>query len=278
VIVEDYQQIDRILKEERKYILELLKPIIKSGCNVLLIQKSILRDALNELSLHYLAKKKIMVIKDIERSDVEFIASTLGCVPIADADGFRPEKLGQAELATEIPTPNGHLVKITGVKHPGKTVTVLVRGSNRLVLDEAERSLHDALCVVRSLVKQRYLVAGGGAPEIEVSLRLAAIADKVPGTAGYCMKAFARALEVIPYTLAENAGLSPIQLVTELKQVHMQEGKGCKTAGINFKQGKVTDMLEDKVIQPLLVTTSAINLATECVRMILKIDDVVAVR
>jgi T-complex protein 1 subunit delta len=277
VVVEDYQQIDRILKEERKYILELLKPIIKSGCNVLLIQKSILRDALNELSLHYLAKKKIMVIKDIERSDIEFIASTLGCVPIADPEGFRAEKLGEAALAAEVPTPNGHLVKITGVKHPGKTVSVLVRGSNRLVLDEAERSVHDALCVVRSLVKQRFLVAGGGAPEIEICLKLGALADKIPGIAGYCMKSYARALEVIPYTLAENAGLSPITMVTELKQAHL-EGKNSKTMGINFKQGKITDMLEEKVIQPLLVTTSAVNLATECVRMLLKIDDVVGVR
>lgn len=278
VIVEDYTAIDRILKEERKYILELLKPIIKSGCNVLLIQKSILRDAVCDLSLHFLAKKGIMVVKDIERSEIEFIANTLGCTPVADPEAFRAEKLGYAELATEVSTPSGKIVKITGVKHPHKTVTILVRGSNKLVLDEAERSVHDALCVVRSLVKQKYLIAGGGAPEIELSLRLAEKGDLIGGTTGYCIKAFARALEVIPYTLAENAGLHPISIVTELKQAHESKDSNAARYGINVKLGRVTDMWEEGVIQPLLVTSSAINLATECVRMLLKIDDYVVVR
>ena len=125
VIVEDYQQIDRILKEEKSYILKLLKPIIKSKCNVLLIQKSILRDAVNELSLHYLAKKGIMVIKDIERSEIEFISSTLGCTPVADSSAFTPEKLGQAESVVEEGTSSGSIIRVTGVKNQGKTVSVL---------------------------------------------------------------------------------------------------------------------------------------------------------
>jgi len=279
VIVDDYQQIDRILREERKYILDLMKPIVASKCNVLLIQKSILRDAVNDLSLHYMAKKGIMVVRDVERTDVEFIANTLGCTPIADPEQFKPAKLGEAELATELTTAAGNLIKITGVKRPGKTVTVLVRGSNRLMLDEAERSVHDALCVVRCLVKQRFLIAGGGAPEIEVSIRLGKLADTLTGLVGYCMKAYARSLEAIPYTLAENAGLNPIEVVTELRRIHAEaKDKHSAYYGINVKLGKVTDMLEEKVIQPLLVTTSAINLATECVRMLLKIDDVIAVR
>jgi T-complex protein 1 subunit delta len=275
VIVDDYQQIDRILKEERKYILKLLKPIIKSGCNVLLIQKSILRDAVNDLALHYLAKKKIMVIKDIERSDVEFIANTLGCTPVADNTAFTPEKLGHAATVHEENTAAGSIIKVTGVKNQGATVTVLVRGSNRLVIDEADRSVHDALCVIRSLVKERFLIYGGGAPEIELSLRLKKYAEELGGMVGYCVKEYAKALEIIPYTLAENAGLHPINVVTELRNRHAQ---GDVYAGINVRKGCITDIREEQVMQPLLVTTSAINLATETVRMLLKIDDIVAVR
>ena len=289
VVVEDYAQIDRLLKEERKYILNLLKPILKSGCNVLLIQKSILRDAVNDLSLHYLAKKGVMVIKDIERSDVEFIASTLGLTPVADVDAFTAAKLGQAELVEEVGTSGGKVVKVTGVKNAGKTVSVLVRGSNRLVLDEADRSIHDALCVVRCLIKQRYLIPGGGCPEMNVSLALSRYGEELGGMTGYCIRSYARALEVVPYTLSENAGLQPINMVTELRRRHAasqeeERASGGKTrgkdryAGINVRAGAITDMYEERVLQPLLVTTSAINLATECVRMILKIDDIVGVR
>lgn len=275
VIIDDYQQIDRIFKEERRYIIGLLKPIIKSGCNVLLIQKSILRDAVNDLSLHYLAKKKIMVIRDIERSEIEFISTTLGCTPITDKDGFTADKLGFAETVEETWTPGGSIVKVLGVKNPGKTVTILVRGSNRLVIDEAERSVHDALCVIRCLIKERFLIPGGGAPEIELSMKLGKYAESLGGMNGYCIKEFAKALEVIPYTLAENAGLHPITILTELRKHH---NKGRAFAGINVRKGGVTDIRDENVLQPMLVTLSAIKLATETVRTILKIDDIVAVR
>merc|ERR1712187_359088 len=115
VVVSDYSQMDRILKEERKYILDMCKKIQKSGCNVLLIQKSILRDAVNELSLHFLAKRKILVVKDVEREDVEFICKTCGCMPIANVDTVHPEKLGKAELVEEKNTGDGKIVKVTGV-------------------------------------------------------------------------------------------------------------------------------------------------------------------
>uniref|UniRef100_A0A6A7G6F9 T-complex protein 1 subunit delta n=1 Tax=Hirondellea gigas TaxID=1518452 RepID=A0A6A7G6F9_9CRUS len=275
IYVKENNEIDRIFKEERKYILSMIKIISKSGCNVLLIQKSILRDAVNSLSLHFLAKKKIMVITDIERDEVEFICKSLDCHPIATIDGFTSQRLGSADLAREVSTSNGRIVKITGVKNPGKAVSILVRGSNRLVLEEAERSLHDALCVIRCLVKERFTIPGGGAPEIEVAMQLSKYADSLGGLQSYCVKAFCEALEVIPYTLAENCGLHPIQIVTELRREHRL---GNKYAGINVRKGKVTDMLEENVIQPVLVSTSAINLASECVRMLLKIDDIVATR
>lgn len=275
VIVDDYQKIDRIIREERQYILKRLKPIIASGCNVLLIQKSILRDATNELAMHYLSKKKILVMRDIERTEIEFISSTLGLTPVADPDAFTASKLGQADLVEEISTPGGKIVKITGVKHPSKTVSILVRGSNRLMLDEAERSVHDALCCIRSLIKQRAVLAGGGAPETELSIHLTEYADSLGGLAGYCAKAYARAFEVVPYTLAENAGLHAVAIVTELRRRH---ALGEKTAGINVKKGKVTDILEESVLTPLLVMSSAVKLATETVRMLLKIDDIIAVQ
>ncbi|KAK9105838.1 hypothetical protein Scep_022682 [Stephania cephalantha] len=253
IVVSDYTQMDRILKEERNYILGMIKKIKATGCNVLLIQKSILRDAVTDLSLHYLAKAKILVVKDVERDEIEFITKTLNCLPIANVEHFREEKLGRADCVEEVSLGDGgKIVKITGIKDMGRTTTVLVRGSNQLVLD-----------------------CGWGAPEIELSRQLGAWAKVLQGMESYCVRSFAEALEVIPYTLAENAGLNPITIVTELRNRHAQ---GEINAGINVRKGQITNILEENVIQPLLVSTSAITLATECVRMILKIDDIITVR
>ena len=277
VIVSDYAAMDRILREERKHVLGLCKKIKKAGCNVLLVQKSILRDAYNDLSLHFLGKMDIMVITDIERNDVEFIARTTGVQPISHIDMFTPEKLGSAELVeeTSMPGATDKVVKATGVANPGRTSTILMRGGNKLVLEEAERSVHDALCVVRSLVKKRALISGGGSVETEVALKLGAWAKTQTGMKAYCISAYAEALELIPYTLAENAGLSPIAMVTELRRRHAEGEAG---AGINVRRGAITDMYAEDVVQPMLVNVSSITLATECVCMILKIDDIVGVR
>lgn len=278
VVVSDYVAMDRILRDERKYILSQCKKIKKSGANVVLLQKSILRDAYNELSLHFLAKMGILVVTDIERTDVDFICRTLGCVPIAHPDSLSKDRLGHADHVGDVVLPgSGHkVVKFTGVQNPGKTMTVLIRGSNELVLAEANRSIHDAQCVVRSLVKKRFVIAGGGAPETEVALRLKDYALTLSkGMDSYCVKAFADALEVIPYTLAENAGMKPIEIVTELRKQHAEGHVG---AGINIKKGAVTDMYAMNVLQPLLVSTSAISLATETVCMILKVDDLIVVQ
>jgi len=273
VVVSDYTQMDRILKEERNYILNIIKQIKKSGCNVLLVQKSILRDALNDLALHFLGKTKIAVIRDIEREDIEFICKSLGCRPIASLDHFTAESLATADLVEEIS--GAKFVKISGVSglNANKTVNILIRGSNKLVLEEAERSLHDALCVIRCLVIKQALIPGGGSPEIELSLRLSELSRAMVGLDAVCYRAFAEALEVIPFTLAENAGLNPISTVTELRQKH---ANGEKNAGINVRLGTVTNILNENVVQPLLVTISAITLASETVRSILKIDDIVA--
>jgi len=272
VVVSDYAAMDRVLKEERAYILNIVKQIKKSGCNVLLVQKSILRDAVSDLAQHFLDKIKVMVVKDIERDDIEFVCKTLGCRPIASLDHFMPEHIVNAELAEEVSSGINKFVKITGIQNMGRTASIIVRGSNKLVLGEAERSLHDALCVVRCLVKNRALIAGGGAPEIEMALQLAAYSQTLEGVDAYCFRAYAEALEVIPSTLAENAGLNPIATVTELRSRHAQ---GEKNAGINIRKGAITDILAENVVQPLLVSTASITLATETVRSILKIDDII---
>lgn len=272
VIVSDYAAMDRVLKEERAYILNIVKQIKKVGCNVLLVQKSILRDAVSDLAQHFLDKIKCLVVKDVEREDIEFVCKTLNCRPIASLDHFVAESLVSADLVEEMSSGTSKFVKVTGIQNPGRTVSIICRGSNKLVLEEAARSLHDALCVVRCLVKKKAQIAGGGAPEIEMALQLAAFSQTVEGVDAYCFRAFAEAMEVIPSTLSENAGLNSIATVTELRNRHAQ---GEKNAGINVRKGAITDILAENVVQPLLVSTSAITLATETVRSILKIDDIV---
>ena len=271
--VKDYRQMDKILKEERTYLLNLVKKIKKAKCNVLLLQKSILRDAVNDLSLHFLQKLNILAIKDIERDEVEFICKSTGCKPIADSDSFTEDKLGSADLVEEVQTSGSRVVKITGIAHSkpstARTVSIICRGANSLILDEAERSLHDALCVIRCLVKKRALIAGGGAPEIAIANSLSARSRSLTGTEAICWKAFADAMEVIPTTLAENAGLNSINVVTDLRYRHEL---GEQNAGVSIRSGGVKgNMTDEKVLQPLLVSTSAVELASETVKMILRI-------
>lgn len=275
VVINDYSQMDRVLKEERQYTLNLVKAIKKSGANVILCQKSILRDAVSDLAIHYLNKLKILVVKDIEREQVPFVCKTLGCKPVASADHFTPESLAHVDMVEEIPIGgDNNCLKFTGIQAEGKTVSLLIRASNENLLAEAERSIHDALCVLRCLVKQRALVAGGGAVESELALKLGQRAKEIGGVDGYCLQRYADALEVIPYTLAENAALNPIEVVTELRKRH---NGGEVNVGINVRKAGVSDMVKEEVVQPLLVSSSMITLATETVRSILKIDDIVNV-
>ncbi|KAG5354008.1 T-complex protein 1 subunit delta [Termitomyces sp. J132] len=275
VVINDYRQMDKVIKEGRQYLLNLCKKIKKANCNVLLIQKSILRDAVDETALNFLKRLNILVVKDIERDEIEFLSKSFGCKPIADIEAFTEDKLGYADLVEEDSQSGAKVVKITGVKNRGRTVSILAMGSNNLVVEECERSLHDALCVVRCLVKKRALIGGGGAPEIHVSRLLSQYSQSLKGMEAYCFQAYADALEVIPVTLAENAGLNPIAIVTELRNRH---ALGERTAGINVRRGLISNILEEEVVQPLLVSTSAIELATETVCLLLKIDDYVQAR
>eukprot|EP00667_Euglena_gracilis_P009462 EG_transcript_9607 len=273
VVITDYAQMDRVLREEREYLLNMCKKIQKSGCNVLLIQKSILRDAVTETSLHFLAKMKIMVIRDVERTDVEFICKSLGCLPIASIDHFSANKFGYADKAEEIATPDGKIVKITGVKAQARAVSIILHGATKLLVDEAERSMHDALCVVRCLVKCPKMVRGGGAPEMEIAVQLRQWAMTLEGVDSVCVRAYADALEVIPEMLAMNAGLNQVEIVTQLRKFHF-EGK--KMAGIDVRKGTIVE--ESPVQVPQLVVSSLIEHATETVLMILRIDDILRAR
>ncbi|KAH9993750.1 T-complex protein 1 [Russula vinacea] len=263
VVINDYRQMDKVIKEGRTYLLNICKKIKKSGCNVLLIQKSILRDAVDDTSLTFLKRLNILVVKDPWMQ------------PVADIESFAEDKLGYADLVEETNNDGTKVVKITGVKNRGRTVSILAMSSNQLVLDECERSIHDALCVVRCLVKKRALIGGGGAPEIHVSRMLSQYAQALTGMEAYCFQAYADALEVIPTTLAENAGLNPIAIVTELRNRH---ALGERNAGINVRKGQISNILEEDVVQPLLVSTSAVELSTETVTLLLKIDDYVQAR
>lgn len=273
VVVSDYRQMDKILKEERVYLLNLCKTIKKAKCNVVLVQKSILRDAVNDMALHFMAKLGIMVVKDIERDEVEFICKSLGCTPIADIESFNESRLASVDVVEEVEQQEATILRISGIPsnpdRPG-TCSIVCRGTSTMVLDEVERSLHDALCVVRCLVKEHALIAGGGAPEIEVSQQLSREADALGGTESVCWKEYAQAFEVIPTTLAENAGINPIEAVTELRNKH---ASGNKTTGISIKRG-AADITTENVLQPVLVHISCITLATECVKSILRIDDI----
>lgn len=272
IAINDYAQIDRVLKEERKYILELVKKIAASGANVLLIQKSVLRDSINDLALHFLAKKKIMVVRDIERTDVEFICKSLKCVPIAHIDSLKPEKLGTAEVAEDLELSDGSKIFRIGIEK-STTSTILVRGTSNLVVDEAERSIHDALCVLRCLIKNKGVIGGGGAIEIELWRQLEEYSQSMDkGALSQVIKAYSEALEIIPLTLAENCGISPIKVITELRNKHKN---GLTFSGLKARTGQIVDdALEHKIMQPALVTISALTLSTEVTRMILKIDDI----
>eukprot|EP00917_Polyrhabdina_sp_WS-2016_P032733 GHVP01069773.1.p1 GENE.GHVP01069773.1~~GHVP01069773.1.p1 ORF type:complete len:539 (+),score=110.08 GHVP01069773.1:664-2280(+) len=272
ITLKDYQAMDRLRREERTIIAKMVKQIHATGCNVLLIQKSILRDAVTDLSLDFLAKAKIMVIKDIEREDIEFISRSTGATPVASLDQFTSENLGSASLVSEENLPvGGRVTRIIGVPNK-RAVSFLCRASNSYVLEELDRSFHDALCVVRSLVKHPAVVPGGGCPEMEVSQRLLEWSRTLPGVDQLSVRRYAEALQLIPSTLAENAGLNPVETVTELIAAH---SKGQTYHGVNVKGGaRVANMKEQRVLQPLLVTKSAINLATEVTMLILKIDDV----
>jgi len=265
--IESPEQMEAFLKQEEDMLHEMVDKINKAGANVVLAEKGV-----DDMAQHFLARKGILVVRRIKKSDIEKLAKATGGKVITNLDALTPEDLGHANLVEERKIGNDKMTFVEGCKHP-RAVTILIRGATERIVDEAERSIHDALCVVRDVVEEPKVVAGGGAPELEVSRGLKKYAETLPGREQLAVMAFAEALETIPATLTENAGLDPIDILSDLRARHE---KGETWAGIEVVTGKIQDMSKAGVFEPLAVKKQIIKSGTEAASMILKIDDVIA--
>ncbi len=261
------EQLQSFLDQEEKMIKDLVEKIINSGANVVFCQKGI-----DDMAQHYLAKAGIFAIRRVKKSDMEKLAKATGAKLITNVDEITETDMGKADLVEEKKVGGDSMTFVTGCVNP-KAVSILLRGSTEHVIDNIERALNDSLRVVGVAIEDEKLVAGGGSPEVEVALRLQEYAATLSGREQLAVKAFAEALEIVPRTLAENAGLDPIDMLMELRAQHE---KGIKTAGLNVYIGEVIDMWEAGVVEPLKVKTQAINAAAESAVMILRIDDIIA--
>jgi thermosome len=265
--IESPEQMDAFLKQEETMLREMVDKITATGAKVLLCQKGI-----DDMVQHFLSRKGILVVRRIKKSDMEKLSKATGGKIITNFDDINPADIGYASLVEERKIGNDKMTFVEGCKNP-RAVTILIRGGTERIVDEAERSLHDALCVVRDIVEEPKVLAGGGAPELEVSRALKKYAGTLPGREQLAVECFAEALETIPLTLTENAGLDPIDILSELRAKHE---KGETWTGIEVHSGKVQDMTQAGVFEPLAVKKQIIKSATEAASMILKIDDVIA--
>ena len=265
--IESPEQMEAFLQEEEKMLRNMVEKIAGVGANVVICQKGI-----DDMAQHFLARRGILAVRRAKKSDMEKLAKATGGRIVTNIEGLTENDLGYAELVEERKIGEDKMVFIEGCKDP-HAVAILVRGGTERVVDEAERSLHDALCVVRDVVEEPKILAGGGAPEIEVAKILRDYARTLSGREQLAAQSFADAVEAIPTALAENAGLDPIDILSELRARHE---KGETWAGVDVFSGKVRDMRELEVYEPLSVKKQMIKSATEAATMILKIDDVIA--
>ena len=265
--IESPEAMDEFLKEEESMLRRMAEKIASVGANVLVCQKGI-----DDMAEYYLAKMGVAAVKRVKKSDLEKVAKATGGRIVVNLDDLRDEDLGFAGLVEERKIGDDKMVFIEGCKNP-RSVAILIRGGTERIVDEAERSIHDALCVVRDVVQEPKILAGGGAPEIEVAREVRGYAESLPGREQLAARSFAEAIEVVPTTLAENAGLDPIDIISELRAAH--EGGGV-WMGVDVLGGGVNDMMRLEVYEPLAVKKQVIKSATEAATMILKIDDVIA--
>ena len=260
-------QLQSFLDQEELMLKKIVQQVVGSGANVVFCQKGV-----EDIAQHFLAKAGIIAIRRVKKSDMEKLARATGGKLITNLDEVTLDDLGHAGLVEEKKVGGDNMIFVTGCDNP-KAVTILLRGGTDHVVESINAALEDALRVVAVAIEDEKLVAGGGSPEVEVSLRLQEYAATLEGREQLAVKAYAEALEIIPRTLAENAGLDPIDMLMELRSQHE---KGIKTAGLNVYEGKVVDMWEAFVVEPLRVKTQVINAATESAVMILRIDDIIA--
>ncbi len=265
--IESPEQMEAFLNQEEEMLRGMVEKVAKTGANVILCEKGI-----DDMAQHFLARKGILAVRRNKKSDMEKLAKATGGKIVTNLDTISSEDLGYCSLVEERKIGDDKMTFIEGCKHP-KAVTILIRGATQRIVDEAERSIHDALCVVRDVVQEPKIVAGGGAPEFEVARMLRKFAETLPGREQLAVRAFAEALEVVPATLAENAGLDPIDILSEMRAKHE---KNETWTGIEVLAGKVQDMTKANVFEPLSVKKQIIKSGTEASSMILKIDDVIA--
>ena len=265
--INDPTQMKRFLDEENSMLSAMVDKVSSVGANVLICQKGI-----DDVAQHYLAKKGVLAVRRAKESDMTKLAKATGARIVTNLEDLTAKDLGAAQLAEERKIETDKWVFIEGCKNP-KAVSILVRGGSQRVVDEAERSMHDALMVVKDVLEKPAIVAGGGAPEAEIASQLREYANKLSGREQLAVLKFADALESIPLTLASNAGMDPIDSQVDIRAKH---GQGKKWFGINVRTGKVSDMMVDDVVEPASVKEQIIRSSTEAASMILRIDDVIA--
>jgi archaeal chaperonin len=260
-------QMKMFLEEENRMLKSMVDKIISSGANVAICQKGI-----DDVAQHYLAKSNVLAVRRVKESDMTKLSRATGARIVNNLEDLDTKDLGAADLVEERKVETDKWVFIEGCKHP-KAVTILIRGGSQRVVDEAERSVHDALSVTKDVMEKPLIVAGGGSPESYVAGKLRDWSSTLSGREQLAADKFAESLEVIPLALAENAGMDPIDTLTELRS---KQTKGSKWSGIDARSGKIVDMSKLDIVEPLSVKEQIIKSATEVASMILRIDDVIA--
>jgi len=266
--ISDPTQMQQFLEEENKMLKSMVDKIHDIGANVLICQKGI-----DDIAQHYLSKHGVLAVRRVKESDMTKLAKATGGRISTNLDDISASDLGSAEIVQQKKVESDKWVFIEGCKNP-RSVTVLVRGGSQRVVDEVDRSLHDALMVVKDVVEKPSIVAGGGSPEAYLAAELNEWSSNSEGREQLAIKQYAEAFESIPLTIAENAGMDPIDTIITLRA---NQSNGKQTVGINAKESKIGDMFRLDIVEPLVVKEQIIKSATEAACMILRIDDVIAV-
>jgi len=266
--ITDPTQMQMFLEEENRMLKTMVDKRHNVGVNVLICQKGI-----DDIAQHYLAKYGIMAVRRVKESDMIKLGKATGGRVISNLDDLTEKDLGTADLAHQKKVESDKWVFIEGCKNP-QSVTLLIRGGSQRVIDEVDRSIHDSLMVVKDVIEKPEIVAGGGAPESYAASQLKEWADSFDGREQLAIKKYAEALEIIPLTIAENAGMDPIDTMATLRA---KQNQGRKWTGIDARNTRIADMLSIDVVEPLIVKEQIIKSATEAACMILRIDDVISV-
>ncbi len=265
--INDPSMMKRFLDEETKMLKGMVDKVVAVGATVVVCQKGI-----DDIAQHYLAKAGMLAVRRAKESDMTKLAKATGARVVNNFEDLSAKDLGYAALVEERKVEEDRWVFVEGCKNP-KAVTILIRGGTQRIVDEGERSVHDALMVTRDVMEKPAVVAGGGAPEAEAAYQVMKWSEKLTGREQLAAQKFAEALESIPIALAENAGMDPIDAQVDFRAKHAEDGKWF---GIEASDGKVKDMYQRQVFEPLSVKEQVIRSATEAASMILRIDDVIA--